>query len=138
MAWIASFSWGNVVFAGQTQAFGCPESIAESSVKLTGIDSEWTPFITRPLYLHAAAPIDGPPQRRGDLAEFTEQKVKDGTIVKYRFEGNYPDGKWLQCLYGEYGQVTLSKRIDDRFMTCEFYFRKGAKAAQNDIRIECR
>ena len=50
----------------------------------------------------------------------------------------FPDGKWLQCSYGEYGQVTLSKRMEDSVSRCEVRYKKGSKAGQNEIGIDCR
>ncbi|MBB3118644.1 STY0301 family protein [Pseudoduganella violacea] len=115
----------------------CPEGVAQASIKLENIPSGWTPYIARPLYLHAAAPIDGPPERRGQLADYEERQSKHATTYIYKFEGAYPEGKWLQCSYGEYGQVTLSRRIDDRIQKCELTYRSGAKAGQKDINIQC-
>lgn len=119
------------------QNLECPDSVPETSIKLENTPAGWTPFVTRPLYLHAAAPIDGPPQRRGELADYTEHKEKGETSYTYRFEGPYPEGKWLQCAYGEYGQLTLSKRIDDHVRECKFTYRSGQKAGQRSIRIRC-
>lgn len=115
----------------------CPESVTENSIKLENIPPGWMPYVARPLYLSAAAPIDGPPERRGELADFEERKNKQQTTYTYRFEGAYPDGKWLECSYGEYGQVTLSRRMDDRVQKCEFTYRAGAKAGQKSIKIRC-
>ncbi|MBJ7312339.1 STY0301 family protein [Rugamonas sp. CCM 8940] len=123
--------------SASAQNLECPDSVPEASIKLENTPAGWTPFVARPLYLHAAAPIDGPPQRRGELANYTEQKEKGETSYTYRFEGHYPDGKWLQCAYGEYGQITLSKRIDDHIRECKFTYRSGQKAGQRIIKIRC-
>ena len=108
----------------------CPESVEQNSIKLENIPPGWTSYVARPLYLSAAVPIDGPPERRGGLADFEERRSKQQTTYIYRFEGSYPEGKWLECSYGEYGQVTLSRKMDDRVQKCEFTYRPGAKAGQ--------
>lgn len=78
------------------------------------------------------------PQRRGQLVPSGERKKKGQTTLSYRLEGRYPDGKWLQCSYGVHGEVTLSRRMDDSVSVCEFTYRKGSKAGQNEIDIDCR
>lgn len=50
----------------------------------------------------------------------------------------YPEGKWLQCSYGVLGEVTLSRKMDDGISLCEVTYRKGSKAGQNAIHIDCR
>lgn len=99
---------------------------------------EWQPFIASPLYLHAAAPMYGPPEMRGDLAEFSERRSKREWSYTYQLTGKFSEGKWLQCAYGENNQVTLSKRLPDDVATCTFTYRRGERAGQHDIRIACR
>ena len=128
------------IFAQATMAasYACPDSVPAASISLTGVPAGWTPYIDSPLYLSAAAPIDGAPERRGQLVPSGERKKKGQTTLSYRLEGRYPDGKWLQCSYGVHGEVTLSKRMDDSVSVCEFTYRKGSKAGQNEIEIDCR
>ncbi|MEX0143834.1 hypothetical protein MRBLMS1_004741 [Massilia sp. LMS1-1-1.1] len=116
----------------------CPASVPATSISLTAVPSGWTPYIDGPLYLNAASPIDGAPERRGQLVPSAERKRKGQTTLSYRLEGRYPDGKWLQCSYGVHGEVTLSRRMDDSVSVCELTYRKGSKAGQNEIDIDCR
>ena len=116
----------------------CPASIPETSIKLEPIPAGWTSYIASPLYLNSAAPVDGPPQGRGELVPTAERKAKGQTIFAYQLEGTFPEGKWLQCSYGEYGQVALAKRMDDSVRRCEVSYKKGSKAGQNEIGIDCR
>ena len=124
--------------AAVAASYACPGSVPASSISLNAVPAGWTPYIDSPLYLSAAAPIDGAPERRGQLVPSGERKKKGHTTLSYRLEGRYPDGKWLQCSYGAHGEVTLSKRIDDSVSLCEFTYRKGGKAEQNEIDIDCR
>ena len=126
------------VLAGAMSLAICPSSIADTSIKLDPVPAGWTAYIAGPLYLNSAAPIDGPPQRKGELVPTAERKAKGQTIFVWQLEGAFPDGKWLQCSYGEYGQVTLSKRMEDSVRRCEVSYKKGSKAGQNEIGIDCR
>ena len=124
--------------AAMPVSYACPESVPAASISLNAVPAGWTPYIDSPLYLSAAAPIDGAPQRRGQLVPSGERKKKGQTTLSYRLEGRYPDGKWLQCSYGVHGEVTLSRRMDDSISLCEFTYRKCSKAGQNEIDIDCR
>ena len=123
--------------AAMPAAHACPDSVPEASISLNAVPAGWTPYIGGPLYLSAAAPIDGAPAHRGQLVPSGERRKKGQTTLSYRLEGRYPDGKWLQCSYGVHGEVTLSRRMDDSISLCEFTYRKGRKAGQNEIDIDC-
>lgn len=124
--------------AAMPAAHACPENVPASTISLNAVPAGWTPYIGGPLYLSAAAPIDGAPQRRGQLVPSGQRTKQGQTTLSYRLEGRYPDGKWLQCSYGVHGEVTLSRRMDDSVSQCEFTYRKGRKAGQNEIDIDCR
>jgi hypothetical protein len=121
-----------------TQAITCPTSIKPASIQVTVSESpDWTPYVGAALYLHAAAPMSGPPQMRGDLADFTTRPGKLEWSYTYKLEGTFDTGKWIQCAYGANNEMTLSKRISDDTQRCTITYRKGKKAAQHEIKIEC-
>ena len=119
-------------------SFICPASIPETSIQLDPVPAGWTAYIASPLYLNSAEPTDGPPQLKGELLPTAERKAKEQTTFIYQLQGPFPDGKWLQCSYGEYGQVALARRLDDSIGRCEVSYKKGGKAGQNEIGIDCR
>lgn len=80
----------------------------------------------------------GPPVMKGDLADFTETRGHDVWSYTYQLDGAFPDGKWLQCTYGDRNQVTLSRRLPDETRECKFTYRKGTKAGQHAIKIQCQ
>jgi hypothetical protein len=116
----------------------CPELIPASSVQLKDIPDDWVIYVAAPLYLHAAAPMYGPPEMKGDLADFKESRTKNAWSYTYTLDGAFPDGKWLQCTYGEHNQVTLSRRLSDETRECQFTYRKGAKPGQHEINVQCK
>jgi hypothetical protein len=126
------------LLASTLPALECPEQIPRSSVNVTGMAAEWVPYVASPLYLHAAAPMYGPPAMKGDLADFKETRGKDAWSYTYVLDGPFPEGKWLQCTYGENNQITLSRRLPDETQECKFTYRKGAKAGQHAIKIQCQ
>lgn len=126
---------GNIATAAERVE--CPTSINGRSIQLTNPPQGWKPFVPDSLYLHSAAPIDGPPEQLGALAEFTETRHGKEISYTFRLDSNFPDGKWIKCSYGVNGEITLSKRINDNVTQCTFAYRKGIKAGQHAIKISC-
>lgn len=116
----------------------CPTSIDEPSIKLQNIPAGWLPYVASPMYLSSAAPTDGPPQEKGELADYAENYKKNEKTYTYDLDGRYPHGKWLECSYGEYGQISLGQRLDDSITQCAFRYKKGQKAGQKDILVQCK
>ena len=115
----------------------CPQSIPAASIHLVAPGPEWMPFMSSPLYLHSAAPADGPPAQMGVLQERSSTKTKAGWTDKYVLEGPYPDGKWLRCDYGSFGSASLAKRLPDTTHECTVTGKKGKHAGENQIAIQC-
>lgn len=120
------------------QVLVCPSSILEKSIRLVDTPPGWTAFTASPLYLHGAAPMSGPPEDRGELADFKQQHGNNEWTQTYQLDGKFPEGKWLACTYGEADQVTLSVKLDDDIQACTFRYRKGTYVGQNDIDIRCK
>ena len=120
-----------------SSVFECPTSISEKSIRLVDTPTGWATFAGSPLYLHGAAPMNGPPEQLGELADYQQTAGKQGPTYTYHLDGKFPDGKWLACTYGESNQVTLSKRLDDSVQVCRFKYRKGKHVGQNDVAISC-
>lgn len=89
------------------------------------------------MYLHGAAPMNGPPEKLGELADFKQRRHKNAWTYTYQLDGKFPDGKWLACTYGEADQLTLSKRLDDTTKACSFTHTKGTHVGENKIAIRC-
>lgn len=115
----------------------CPASIDQNAIRILDAPAGWTSFVASPLYLHGAAPMSGPPEQLGELAGFHEARVKGKLVHTYKFDGKYPEGKWLACTYGESDQLKLSRRLPDAIRTCSFTYSKGAHVGQVDIAISC-
>jgi len=115
----------------------CPASVQESAIKVQNVPVGWVSYVARPMYLSGAAPTDGPPQQKGELVNDSERRKKNETTYIYHLDGPYPEGKWLECSYGGYGEIALAKKLADSITRCAFTYKKGQKAGQSDIKIEC-
>ncbi len=127
-------SWALTASAHQAPAApSCPSSVTVTVQPVTG----WKSQASSELFLNSATPINGPPERHGDLASFTRKQRKDEWIETYDLDRPFPDGKWLECGYGTHNEVTLSQPLPEQAKACTFTYRKGAKAGQHSIKIEC-
>src|SRR5574343_57609 len=106
-------------------ALECPQSIPEQSVRLVDAPKGWNTFVRAPLYLNSAAPMAGPPEHLGELADYVQNKVRGGWKNTYQLDGKFPEGKWLACWYGESNQVVLSRRLDEGVKQCSITQRQG-------------
>lgn len=119
------------------QKIDCPLTIAATSIRVENAATGWTPFIAASLYLNSAAPIYGPPDARGDIADFTTRMSKTEWSYTYQLDGHTDGGKWLRCSYGENHEITLSRPIEDSTRECTITYRRGKKIAQNEVKILC-
>ena len=138
----ARLSIGALVIAAAHASAGsyapqCPPSIPERSIQVTSVKPGWSAFVGAPLFLHAAAPMSGPPEQLGELSDYTQHRGKDGNTYAYRLDGPFASGKWLACKYGESDQVTLGMKLPDATRSCAFTYSKGANVGQMKIRIRC-
>jgi len=114
----------------------CPRSLPAEAIRLVP-PAGWQFYAESPLYLHSAAPMVTPPEGMGHLVEDAVRKRKGEETFVYRLDGPLLEGKWIQCAYGEYGQLTLSRRLHDDTQQCSVTYRKGEKAGENRITILC-
>jgi len=124
--------------ATNNKVLSCPAQISESSVALAGVAEGWRPYVASPLYLHSAAPIDGPPERLGQLVGKHVRTGPNTWTDTYDLRGPYPEGKWLQCSYGMLNEIVLSRRLEDGITACTIKGKKGNKAGQNVFSVLCR
>lgn len=125
---------------GSEQKIVCPTEISEASIRLVDTPSGWTSYVASPLYLSSAGAMAGPPEQRAILmGESNWKKGKAEWSTTYDLDaGGFPAGKWMECRYGEYDQVSLSKRLDDKTKSCTVHVSKGEKAGQQTVRINCK
>jgi len=125
--------------AAEVDRLNCPPSVP-ITMSPAGVHAlqDWRIEGGRVLYLNSATPIAGPPEQRGNLAEYTSRRGKNVWSYTYNLERDFPDGKWLECGYGTHNQLTLSRRLPDAIKACTFLYRRGEKAGQFDVKIDCR
>lgn len=121
-------------------AFDCPSEIDASTISVARLDAGWTAHVGAPLVLSSANIAAGPPSLGAQVRETNSSyaKGKLSWTDVYRFEGPYPDGKWLECRYGGLGEVVLARQLPLQTVECVVHVAKGPKAAQQRISVGCR
>ena len=77
---------------------------------------------------------DGPPERQASL----KPNYKTNSRASgWKFEGDFPGGKWLSCDYAE-GLIQLGFRLDDSIKQCVGIFKhtKNPKLPEAEFRCE--
>lgn len=138
-AWVAvcNFAVTQAAMAGP-QRFECPQQLAATALRVDSPKGGWTSFVSSPLYLSGAAPADGPPERLGILRGEAGRTTPTSWTRTYSLEGPYPEGKWLRCDYGGFGEVSLARRLPDQIRACTVTGRKGDHAGENRLQISCQ
>ena len=116
----------------------CPAQIPNSSLRVADTPAGWRATVVSPLFLHNAAPLDGPPINLGTLIGESLKDTPNHWITRYPLNGEFPKGKWITCDYGLLNEVSLSKRLPDETKECTVTGRKGKYAGQNTFDIVCR
>lgn len=103
-------------------SFVCPESahlasgvVAADSIP-EGFQGEVSKTVVR---LSGINMFDGPPEQGAALVPHSETKRKGGAgeVSVWRFEGEYPDGKYISCDYGR-GLFRIFSRVGDSIRSC--------------------
>jgi hypothetical protein len=57
----------------------------------------WRGYVSSPVLLHNAAPLNGPPDNLGTLMGETIKETRTAWIIRYSLNGAFPKGKWFTC-----------------------------------------
>ncbi len=104
----------------------CPVELQPSAIDIHA-SAGWKPFVPRSLPLYAARMASGPPEALGVLVGESVPGRKRATAYAWTVPG-FSQGMWLQCLYGDGGEMVLSQRLPEPIGTCviEYLGPKGA------------
>jgi hypothetical protein len=114
----------------------CLPEIPVSAVQVAP-GAEWTVYLDRPFYLSAARMSSGPPER---LAVLRGMEVRGRPKARaYPFdEVGFPQGMWLDCLYGEGGEILISQKVEGTFRQCLIEELKRKRPDQARIQVTCQ
>lgn len=113
----------------------CPLEIQQSSIKVSA-NPGWVPHVTFPLRLYSAGMSGGAP---GSLLVLRgqPQPAKKG-VYKTLYDFSAGDEKWLDCDYGDAGEISMSRRLDDGLTQCVITILPDIPAKPRRLTVECR
>jgi len=102
--------------------YACPDTvrIASGTVAADTVPPGYDAVVSKtPVRLSGINVFDGPPEDGAALVPHSERKAtqKTATTSIWKFEGNYPLGKYISCDYG-YGVVRVIARTYDSVTSC--------------------
>ena len=95
----------------------CPLTLSAQAIQIDAPTPEWTSFVNHSLSLTSVSLMQGAPVTQAHLKPNRTTSTKKGSTVIWMFEGEFPEGKWLSCSYGD-GAITLSKKIAETYSEC--------------------
>lgn len=118
------------------QVIPCPPALAANSVQLVNVPAGWTPSTPYAFKLSGAEIMGGPPASKAQLVPDGGHKIKNGSVTSWDLAGEMPEGKWLNCTYGE-DMVHLSRRLADNIQSCSVTYTKTSKG-HKDVIVNCK
>ncbi|MBJ7314364.1 STY0301 family protein [Rugamonas sp. CCM 8940] len=124
--------------AAAPHQISCPAEVAPSAIQL--VTPGWTPHVKFPVPLRAAVASGGPPEQEAKLVGETNwSRGTSEWSTTYTFgEIGFPDGKWIDCIYGRDAQFSLSKRLADGVKECTITVLKVNRGHQINVKILCK
>ena len=114
----------------------CPATVRAAQKALDPAAS-WTAVDdTREYPLRAASFTDGPPQRLALLKPGSVKRRGKVITESWRFEGDFPEGRWLSCAYLD-TTVQLARRIPDGVTRCTVTYERNDTAIATLRTIDC-
>ena len=123
-----------MAFASDT-SIECPSEIPIEHIQISASTDAWVQRIKSPMPLTSAGFMQAPPEKMAYLKPSSTIERKNSTAVIWKFEGDYPLGKWLTCEYAN-GVVSKSKEIDKNLTECVVTYDKKSK--NHAITLSCK
>ncbi len=117
------------------QRFQCPEEIDPQAITIAA-PAGWHPYPAFPLQLLGAGMSAGAPESEAHLRG-EPLDAKGGKTLYELGSIRVEDGKWLDCRYGDSGEIQMSRRLDDSLKRCTITHARPVKGTPRRIDISC-
>ncbi len=115
----------------------CPTELQPQAIRITAA-AGWVPRIEAPLKLYAAGMSAGPPGSSQTRPGKEIHKDKELVSTSYGFApDSRPNHVWLDCTYGEGGEISISRRLDERTRECTITMFKPVPGEPRKIEMKC-
>ncbi len=116
----------------------CPPEVMAASVNVAGVPAPWTVHDQpNKLKVVSVGFSDGPPSDRANLKPDETHRKGHLTVAKWKFEGTYPKGKWLSCVY-EGGLFSLAQELPPGVLACAVTYEKTKNGSTQPGAVTCQ
>jgi len=124
--------------ASSAAPISCPAVLKPGSIRIDA-GTGWDSFVEFPLNLYEAGMSGGPPASLAILRGEQQHRSKHLITTRYTFTSHWPSGgKWLDCRYGEAGEISISRRLDDGVRECTISEFQAVPGNPRRIDIACK
>lgn len=102
------------------QNISCPETVRVASATLESSDvpAGHKVIVSKsPVRLTGINAFNGPPEDGAVLVPKSERSSRSASTATWKFEGDYPQGKFVSCDYAQ-GLIRVAARLEDTVSTC--------------------
>jgi hypothetical protein len=133
---ISLFAWLPIHASADT--FSCPQYVTASSANVVEVPTPWKVYSqSNKLKVVSAGFSDGQPFDMAYLKPYRTHQKGNLTIVRWKFEGPYPKGKWLSCDY-EGGLFSLARELPNNLSECVVTYEKTKAGNTQPSSITCK
>lgn len=126
---------GASAHAGTAVPPQCPAELPVAAVKVSA-PAGWVSHVPAPLALYSAQMASGPPEELAVLVGEPVKGRKLATSYIWTTPG-FPQGMWLQCLYGDGGQVVISRRLPEPIRECVIEYTSVKATRDTRVVVSC-
>ncbi len=122
-----------------TASLDCPATVRLTSprAEAAGLPAGTEVVLDQsPLRLSGHNVFDGPPAQGAVLMPQSDKPGKGGSTAVWKFDGDYPQGKFLACDYAG-GAVRVVQRVDDAVKRCTAQSSTTKNPATLQTRFQC-
>lgn len=119
----------------KSDQIACSLEIRPPSITVKG-EKGWVPFVPFPLRLYSAGMSGGAPETLTILRGEPQPAKKSTYKTLYGFSTD--EEKWLDCDYGEAGEISMSRRLDDQFTQCVITILPDLRGQPRRIAVDCQ
>jgi hypothetical protein len=114
----------------------CPDKLENHGAKIGNPPAGWIGHINPVARLSNVGFAEASPELNRSLAPSFNSTTRNKTSITWKFEGDYPSGKWIQCSYAG-GALTISKQIEPNTKSCTVNL-VNLPAKPESIQVVCK
>lgn len=136
---LASLSVATSCAHGAPLDIACPASFPATAVQFSAhaLPAGWSPFMPSSLAVQSGGIMFGPPESMTYSKPDGGSKTATLETIVWRLRDVPDSAKWLSCMYGASGEVTLSMPITKDVDACTIRIPKDRRGNILEVTLRC-